>query len=182
MSDVLNDVRSVLRTTPGRWEVLVRSLPTKLLERQPAKGEWSAVDCLRHLVDAERCAFTARTRDFLTGAEVLATFDPNAQASSIGARATDLAVEFARLRASTLTLLESVTVEDLGRKSRHTELGPVTLGQMLNEWAAHDLMHTVQAEHALMQSFLPDTGPWRDSFKDHDVDAKGRVRRSRRGS
>jgi len=39
----------------------------------------------------------------------------------------------------------------------------------VNEWAAHDLMHTVQAERALMQPFLAKSGPWRPYFADHDI-------------
>ena len=38
-----------------------------------------------------------------------------------------------------------------------------------NEWAAHDLMHTVQAERALLQPLIGGSGPWRLYFKDHDV-------------
>jgi hypothetical protein len=48
-------------------------------------------------------------------------------------------------------------------------MGTVTLRQMLNEWAAHDLMHTVQAERALMQPFIDACGPWQRSFLDHWV-------------
>jgi len=46
---------------------------------------------------------------------------------------------------------------------------------MLNEWAAHDLMHTVQAERALMQPFIPGSGAWRVYFREHDVDLKDEV-------
>jgi hypothetical protein len=49
----------------------------------------------------------------------------------------------------------------------------VTLRQQINEWAAHDLMHVVQAERAVMQPFITATGPWRSYFADHDVDAAG---------
>jgi len=31
-------------------------------------------------------------------------------------------------------------------------------------------MHGVQAERAVMQAFIPNTGPWRPYFADHDVD------------
>jgi hypothetical protein len=34
-------------------------------------------------------------------------------------------------------------------------------------------MHVVQAERAVMQAFIPDTGPWRPYFADDDVDAAG---------
>ena len=63
----------------------------------------------------------------------------------------------------------AVRDEHLDLRVRHSDLGPVRLREMLYEWAAHDLMHTVQAERAIMQAFLPGTGPWREFFADHDV-------------
>ena len=43
------------------------------------------------------------------------------------------------------------------------------MDELLNEWAAHDLMHTVQAERALMQPFIQGCGPWQHYFQDHVV-------------
>jgi len=80
-----------------------------------------------------------------------------------------LAADFARHRAENLAALEKINALDLARTAQHSELGLVTLGQMLNEWAAHDLAHTIQAERAMMQPFLAGCGPWRESFKDHDA-------------
>jgi hypothetical protein len=62
-----------------------------------------------------------------------------------------------------------VTIEDLTCTAKHSELGTVTLGELLHEWAAHDLMHTEQDERARMQPFILGSGPWRPYFKDHDV-------------
>ena len=45
---------------------------------------------------------------------------------------------------------------------------------MLNEWAAHDLMHTVQAERSLMQPFIERCGAWREFFSDHDAALRSR--------
>ncbi|MBO0687507.1 MAG: DinB family protein [Candidatus Dormibacteraeota bacterium] len=168
--DLLDDVRAVLRTTPGRWEILVRGLPADLLERLPAPGEWSALDCLVRLVDAEKVVFPVRVRCFLSG-EPLPDLSPERQGFGRRGRATDLAVEFTRQRQESLVLLETLSAEDLERTAGHDRFGQVTLRQMLNEWAAHDLLRTVQAERALMQHFLPGTGPWRDAFKDHDLGA-----------
>ena len=70
-------------------------------------------------------------------------------------------------------MLATLTESDLDRPSRHSALGPVTLRQFLNEYWAHDTMHLVQAERALMQAFIPETGPWRSYFADHDVALKG---------
>ncbi len=47
----------------------------------------------------------------------------------------------------------------------------MTMAELLNEWAAHDAMHLVQAERATMQVFIPGAGPWRSYFVDHDVAA-----------
>ena len=60
-------------------------------------------------------------------------------------------------------------MNDLSCTARHSDLGIVTLEELLHEWAAHDLMHTVQAERAILQPLILGSGPWRSYFKDHDV-------------
>jgi hypothetical protein len=80
-----------------------------------------------------------------------------------------LAGEFARLRVESLTLLSKVGEGDLNRTARHQELGMVTLGEMIHEWAGHDLMHTVQGERAILQPFIDGCGPWKRYFSDHAV-------------
>mgnify|MGYP002392468774 CR=1 FL=1 len=79
----------------------------------------------------------------------------------------DLAEEFAGLRAESFRALAGIGAADLVRSARHQELGVVTLNEMVHEWAAHDLMHTVQAERALMQPFILESGPWLKYFIDH---------------
>jgi hypothetical protein len=79
----------------------------------------------------------------------------------------DLANEFARRRSASLKLLQDLTEADLQLTAHHSELGQVTHDQMIHEWAAHDLNHTVQAERALMQPFLAGCGPWIEYFIDH---------------
>jgi len=167
--DTLRWVRSVLVTTPGRWVSLTESLPIELLSRPPAPKEWSALECLQHIVDTERL-FASRVRAFLAGQDFPA-YDPDRQGTPPGLQRppAELVAEFSRLRAESLALLDQLTRADLGRQVRHQELGPVTLSEMLHEWAGHDLMHTVQAERAMMQPFIRDCGPWRPYFADHDL-------------
>lgn len=169
MIATLEQVISVLSTTPDRWERLTASLPQELLIRKPGSGEWSALDCLQHLVDTENGVFPVRVRHFLHG-EDLTSFNPDAEGSSPGEiQPLELARNFSRLRSANLQLLRELKIGDLNRSVRHEELGPVTLGQMLNEWAAHDLNHTVQAERALMQPFILESGPWQPTFADHFI-------------
>ncbi|MEO8956307.1 MAG: DinB family protein [Ktedonobacteraceae bacterium] len=173
-NNLIQTVKAILSTTPARWLSLVESIPAELLTRTPAAREWSALDCLKHLLDTEG-VFPARMHALLAGQDIVA-FDPGTQGTAREDwTPTQLAAEFARLRAASLTKFEDVTNADLTHTGRHSELGPVTLEELLHEWAAHDLMHTVQAERALMQPFIVGSGPWRSFFKDHDaaVDNEG---------
>ncbi|HSF80841.1 MAG TPA: DinB family protein [Anaerolineales bacterium] len=161
---------SVLKTTPNRWNELTSNLPAPLLTRPPKEEEWSALECLQHLVDAERLVFPARVEHILAGRDFPA-FDPDSQGSKASSAKTPAALAeiFAQLRSQSLAVLERVNEADLGRTALHAELGLVTLNELLHEWAAHDLMHTVQAERALMQPFIQRSGPWQVYFEDHFV-------------
>ena len=169
MHTLVEPVYAVLSITPERWQRLVGALPPDLLSRPPAPGEWSALDCLRHLLDAERVNFPARFQAFLAGRD-FEPFDPNRARPELEALAPEqLFAAFTHERQQSLALLERVNDEDLARTVRHPQFGPVTLAQLLNTWAGHDLMHTVQAERALMQPFMLACGPWRSFFQDHEI-------------
>jgi uncharacterized damage-inducible protein DinB len=165
----LAQVRAILATTPARWATLTAEIPDDLLRRAPAPGEWSAVACLRHLRDVEHAVFQVRLQAFREGRPIL-PYDPDAsEAEPVTASPGELAAAFARLRGAGLALLDVVTENELALAVHHPEYGEVRLGEMLHYWAAHDLMHTVQAERALMQAFIPETGAWRVMLADHDL-------------
>jgi DinB superfamily len=170
MAEILGQARALLAITPARWQALVAAADGDLLDRAPAAGEWSALGCLGHLLEAEEHVFPVRVRAFMAGADFPA-FDPDSQGTPVGstADAPRMVERFARLRTASIDLLAGVAAADLGRTARHAELGIVTLDEQLNEWIAHDLMHTVQAERALMQPFIPASGPWRALFAEHEA-------------
>ena len=167
MNNVLTSASAILSATPARWASLTQAIPADLLALPPAPGEWSALECLQHLVDTEP-VFQFRVDAFLAGRD-FPGFDPDSQGTNPDAGRTpaDLAAEYARLRAASLRALARLTPDDLGRQSTHQELGRVTMSEMVHEWAAHDLMHTVQAERSMMQPFITDSGPWKKFFTDH---------------
>lgn len=168
MDDILSSARAVLETTPERWRNMADRLPADLLARPPAAGEWSALECLMHLVDTEHDVFSARVGYLLEGKDFPA-FDPDSEGTPVSKDADPraLAETFGRLRQESLGWFDRLAPGDLDRTARHGELGPVTLGELLHEWAAHDLMHTVQAERAVMQPFIAGCGPWQPYFADH---------------
>jgi len=169
MNNLLETVKVVLSTTTTHWLSLTENLPEDLLARKPMPNEWSAMDCLCHLLDTERWIFPKRVQALLAGEDFVG-FDPDIQGTHYTTQdSRQLSMEFAQLRTSSLIELERVTSHDFSHTARHSELGVVTLEQLLHEWAAHDLMHTVQAERAILQPLIVGSGPWRPYFKDHDV-------------
>lgn len=170
MHDDLALSRSMLETSVDRWAAIARIDPS-LLARAPLPGEWSALQALQHAVDTEETVFRARLLAILGGRDFEA-FDPHAQGhvDRIVHSAAELVAALVPLRAATLRTLGTITADDLDRTSIHPALGVVTLAELVNQWAAHDTMHIVQAERALMQPFIPRSGPWRSYFTDHDVD------------
>lgn len=169
MASLITLAISMLASTPARWAALAGVDP-ELLVRRPAPGEWSAVECLGHVVDTEASVFCSRVNAIREGRDFPA-FDPDAEGSPADRTMAAMATDLMTLRAASLEMLASLTEADLDRSARHAELGPVTLRELLSEWAAHDTMHLVQAERALMQAFVPGCGPWRSYFADHDVEA-----------
>jgi hypothetical protein len=167
MDNFISQVIAVTSVTPAYWERLTQTVPGELLSRPPAPGEWSAVECLQHIIDIE-AVLNFRLQAFLAGQDFPA-FNPDQEGTQSAAAPApaDLAQKFAGLRNASLEKLAQLTPADLDRTARHAELGPVTLRQMLNEWAAHDLDHTIQAQEALIQPFLQACGPWQIYFQSH---------------
>jgi hypothetical protein len=169
MQNSIQVILTILKTTPNRWKDLADNLPEELLSRKPVQGEWSAVECLQHLVDIERVFFSRL--DSLLKEQDFPAYDPEREGTWLEGRVEieDLAGKFAGLRDASLAALQRIGPGDLEKTARHQELGSVTLGEMLHEWAGHDLLHTIQAEKALMQPFIKGCGPWQVYFQDHDL-------------
>jgi DinB superfamily len=169
MTDLLDSAPRLLSTTVARWRSLVDAAPEELLRRPPAPGEWSAAECLDHLLQTERVVFGWRLRAILEGRDLVA-FDPQRPPGPNPERTpAEQVAALAAERDENLAVLRGLTPADLERASRHPEYGMMPLRVVLSAWAAHDLQHTVQAEEALMQVFLPGTGPFRFRFAAHDV-------------
>jgi hypothetical protein len=134
------------------------------------EGEWSALECLQHLIDVEAVS-RSRVKALLAG-ENFAAFSPSQDGSPLSeASPLSLATTFAERRADNLTLIATLTPDDLSRTAIHAELGVVSLSELLHNWAAHDLMHLVQAEQALMQPFITGCKPWAVYYTKHIAEA-----------
>jgi DinB superfamily len=171
MDDLITQVQTVISATPMRWQTMADTISADLFTRKPAPGEWSALECLQHVIDTEHVIQT-RIKAFLAGQD-FPDFNPDKEGSKPSAQSSAaMAYQFDDLREESLLLLNKITPADLDRKVNHQELGPVTLREMLNEWAGHDLLHLMQAERAMLQPFILGCGPWIVYFKEHLIEAK----------
>jgi uncharacterized damage-inducible protein DinB len=171
MPESVDRIVSVLATSPRRWLDLASTVPGDVLERPAMAGEWSVVDCMRHLLQADRHIFPRRIEQFLAGDEDLGVVDPSAFPAIEERTARELAEAFVRVREENLATLAALTSGDIARTSRSRRLGLVTLGDVLCQWALHDLEHLLQGERALLQAFVVQSGSLRPFYRALDMEA-----------
>jgi hypothetical protein len=155
---------SLLEKTLVVLETLLGDLPADLLQWRPGPDRWSISEVLAHLADIEK-VYSERVR------RILAEDSPALQkyeqpgASDAGAYSQGFAAEhlasFTAARRAVVAFLKSVPASSGARTARHSELGVITMSQMLNEWASHDLGHLRQiAEVYRAYAFHPHSGPF----------------------
>jgi DinB superfamily len=155
---------TVLEQTPGFLRALLAPATAEQMEWRPAPDRWSIAMVLAHLADVEVKGFGQRffaiagqDSPFLPAYDQLALF-------AGGVPEIDAAEQldmFAERRKQSLAWLHTLPETVTARTGRHEELGIVTFGQMLNEFALHDLGHIRQvAEIYRARAFYPNIGPF----------------------
>ncbi len=166
MGDEVRDVGAVLTTTSERWHRLSRAFSVELFARRPTKTEWSALECLQHLVNSEG-VYLFRVSGFMKSLDFPSS-DPDRNGTQVSDRSpSDLGTEFEVLSLQSLDAVDGRAGNDLVNRVCHQVLGLVTLGEMLSVWVAQDLHHSIQAERALIQPYLQGCGPWIRYYENH---------------
>ncbi len=119
---------------------------------RPEPGEWSANECVGHLIEAERRGFAGRIQRILAADRPdipadLEDWDPPAVAAARKDHlrsGSELAAEFSALRVDGVAFVRSLRAEDLGRIGIHPEVGPLRVDELLGEWVHHDRNHLRQ--------------------------------------
>ncbi len=155
---------SLLEKTPGLLETLLGDVPGELAQWKPAPDRWSISEVLAHLADLEQL-YSERVRCMLVeDTPALRSYDQNvASAAGVysGGTASEHLASFTALRLATVSLLQGAGSSAGERTGKHAELGIVTLSQMINELASHDLGHLRQiAELYRAHAFHPYAGPF----------------------
>ncbi len=147
------DPAVVLRETPGHLSDLLKTLSVEQIEHKPAAGKWSIREILCHLADCE-IVWAWRLR-LIYGADhpTLQPFeqDPWARAyDGVGYTTSAARATWTAVRQWNLALIEGLSNEAKRRPAHHPELGEVTLWNIVEIAAGHDLHHL-----ASLQKFAP---------------------------
>jgi DinB superfamily len=159
---------SILEQTPIIIEKIVFAATDEQMQWKPAMDRWSISEVLAHLADAEVVAFRERVRAMMEKDNpVIEGYDQNAACAAgkyVGKGRENLK-RFCHERDRSLSLLRYVSSSVLGRKGQHAKIGPITIGQVMNEWAFHDLGHIRQiAELYRSRAFYPNSGPFQQFY------------------
>jgi DinB family protein len=153
---------TLLEKTPVMLETLLLSASPNVLDWKPSPERWSIREVLGHVVDIEKL-FVERVRRVLReDVPELAKFTPNGPLlGGPSADAIERMARFGTLRSELVGLLKGAPATAALRIGMHEELGPVTLAQLVNELANHDLGHLRQiAELYRARAFYPNAGPF----------------------
>jgi hypothetical protein len=165
MPESLDRSLALLERTPAALDALLRDLPSAWTSHDEGPGTWSAYDIVGHLIHGERTEWIARAKMILDAGEskTFEKFDRLAQRrESAGKTLNGLLDEFAQVRRGNLAEVRAMQLAaaDLDRRGRHPVFGPVTLGQLLSTWAAHDLTHLHQLSRVMAHQTRDAVGPW----------------------
>jgi len=159
----------VLEQTPIIIEKLVHLASADQLRWKPSQERWSISEILAHLVHVEGESFRDRIELMIKEKNPpIAEFDQNAAYAagkySGGAPLEHLKV-FCHERDRTLSFLRYMSPSALPRTGKHAIHGTITVAQLMNEWAFHDLGHIRQiAELFRARAFFPVMGPLQTGY------------------
>jgi hypothetical protein len=160
---------AILEQTPIIIEKMLSAATGDQLHWKPSKDRWSIGEVLAHLADVEAAVFRPRIQRMLDEKDPLFENYDQEAASAAGkyssGEARERLKEFCHERDRSLSLLRYAPASLVSRTGRHSLLGPITAGQVMNAWASHDLGHVRQiAELYRACAFFPLLGPFQRCY------------------
>jgi hypothetical protein len=122
------------------------------LQRRPAAGEWSVLELVGHLADAEMVMSGRYRWTVSQDKPPLLGYDQDLWVSRLRhneAKPEELLAVFSTLRAANLRLWRQSTAEDRDRVAMHSERGPESYGLMFRMLVGHDRFHLNQMRETL---------------------------------
>ena len=145
--DLLGDQEPmrVLQASPAKLELYFNTFSSLDFEQTYAAGKWTARQITAHLADAE-IVFYYRLKQMLHFQDYqLEPIDQALWARDYARLEPSLALEsFRAMRSWNLAFFTTLTLEDWLKEGFHPELGMLSVSDLVNYWAGHDLNHLAQ--------------------------------------
>ena len=126
----------------------LEGLGDDLASWRPAPGEWSANECVGHLIEADRRGFAGRIeRIRATNGVAEVGWDQVGVAAARRDWERPVAAvieEFTAGREAGIALVRSLRPGELERHAVHARAGDLTISDLLQEWVFHDRNHIRQ--------------------------------------
>ncbi|HEV2178590.1 MAG TPA: DinB family protein [Terriglobia bacterium] len=166
---MLKDVLAILASTPDKISREIATLSSRQVRGRPAPGKWSVQEILAHLDDVEELGMRARVAAMIEQDDpVLLRFDQEQRAVELHYNRKDprrSLERFARRRRANVKWLRTLRPAQLKRKGHHETVGEITAGEMIHEWAFHDLGHLKQILEMKRYALWPEMGNMRAFYK-----------------
>ena len=146
-----DDAAAVQEATPGEARRLIDEAGGRIRER-PKPGEWSVLECLGHILDAELVS-SGRYRWAIAHDEPdVIGYDQDRWVERLrhgDADPEELYADFVALRRANLSLWRRLSDDEKQRVYIHAERGPESVDLAFHLVAGHDRFHLAQARWAL---------------------------------
>jgi uncharacterized damage-inducible protein DinB len=141
-----------LAAAPGALARAVGRASRRTLACRPAPREWSVVEVLGHLLDAELAVGFRLRKIAAEPGSMIPAWDQEKWTDRLRHRRADarqLLAAYGALRAANLAQARRLTPAERTLRGRHPEYGPMSVAQMLEHFAEHDLNHLGQIRSTL---------------------------------
>ena len=166
---MLEDVLAILSSTPEKVRREIRDLSPRQMKTRPAADKWSIQEILAHLDDVEEVGMRARVAAMIEqDRPTLLPFDQEARVVEMGyGKKHPLAslAHLSRQRRANVKWLRTLRPAHLTRRGVHQKVGEITAGEMIHEWAFHDLGHLKQILEVKRYALWPRIGNLRAFYR-----------------
>lgn len=160
---------ALLEQTPIIIEKILASASDEQIHWKPAADRWSISEVLAHLSDTEIHVFRGRIEKMMKEKNPAVESHDQNEAYARGEYSKGTGREnlrkFCHERDLSLSMLRYLPAEALVRTAQHSKIGRITIEELLNEWAFHDLGHIRQiAELFRSRAFYPNAGAFQQFY------------------
>jgi hypothetical protein len=157
----------ILASTPAALRELLATPDDAALD-DPVDEGWSVRHVVAHILDVEDVIYADRIAGILgEDRPFIRSIDPLLRMRERGLLdrdVADLLDELAKRRPPALDSLRALRGQQLERAGDHDEAGPITVSDLVHQWAYHDLMHLKQAASILQAPLVARMGNTRKFY------------------